>query len=211
MDRKITLLDGGVGTTLWEIAQEHGLSRDPVWKYNIEHEEIVIEHHKRMIAAGAEIILANTFGANPPAVKRSSVYDAKDVVAKGVKLALDCVKGTDVKVYLPFGPLSMLLEPYGDLEEDECEQLYDEVISAGVSSGCEGIYLQTFMDIEMMRIAVTVAKRYSLPVFSSMSFEAVGKTMMGNSVKDYIELIEPLGVDAIGINCSLGPIEAVRF
>ena len=206
---KPVLLDGGVGTSLWELAEKHGISKDPVWKYNIEHPELVYELHKNMISGGAEIILANTFGANGPAVKRQSTYNAHDIVREGVKIALESVKGSGVKAFLPFGPLSMLLEPYGDLEEDECRDIYDEVMSAGIESGAEGILIQTFMDVEMMAIAVRVAKKYDVPVFSSMSFEGCAKTMMGNSVQDVIDKIAPLGVDAIGLNCSIGPAEAL--
>ena len=203
------LLDGGVGTSLWEIAEERGIPKIPVWKYNMENPEIVSELHSRMIAAGAEIILANTFGANGPAVKRQSSYNAPEVVGRAMKIALESAAGTAVKVFLPFGPLSMLLEPYGDLEEDDCFDIYDEIISAGVESGAQGILIQTFMDVEMMRIAVIAAKKHSLPVFASMSFEGCGKTMMGNSVQDVIDKIEPLGVDAIGLNCSIGPKDAL--
>lgn len=206
---KKVLLDGGVGTSLWELAQEHNLPKDPVWKYVLEHPEIVSELHAGMIAAGAKIILADTFGANGPAVRRSSGYEPCEVVTKAMELALEAVDGTDVKAFLPFGPLSMLLEPYGDLEEDECEEIYSEVIDAGVKAGAHGIYLQTFMDVEMMKIAVRVARRHDIPVFSSMSFEGKGRTMMGNSVEDFVRAVVPLGVDAIGMNCSLGPVEAV--
>ena len=67
------------------------------------------------------------------------------------------------------------------------------------------ILLQTFMDVEMMRVAVSFAKQYHVPVFCAMTFEPVGKTMMGNSVSDILNTLEPLGIDAIGMNCSLGP------
>ena len=71
------------------------------------------------------------------------------------------------------------------------------------------IYLQTFLDLEMMRIATEVAKKYPVPVFCTMTFEKVGKTMMGNSVEDVVNVLEPLGIDAIGMNCSLGPELAI--
>ena len=209
MNKKITLLDGAFGTSLWHYADEAGVKNDPVWKYNIEHPELVAKLTKAYYEAGSQIIQCNTFGANGPAVKRSSDYAPADVVTAAVKIAKDALAGTDAIIGLPFGPLSMLLEPYGDLEEDECFEIYDEVIGAGAKAGADIVMLETFMDKEMMRIAATVGKKYDLPVFCSMTFEKSGKTMMGNSVQDIIDILAPIGIDAIGMNCSLGPEQAM--
>ena len=205
MSRKITLLDGAVGTTLWGIAEANGVKKEPVWKYNIEHPEFVEELTRRYVDAGCDIVLANTFGANGPAVKRSSPYTAAEVVAAGVKAAKKVLDGTDVKLCLSIGPLMQLLEPYGDMEEDECAEIYREMLDAGVGAGADMILIQTFMDLEMMRVATVEAKKYGLPVMCSMTFEKSGKTMFGNSVQDVIDVLTPLGIDAIGLNCSLGP------
>lgn len=205
MKRKITLLDGAVGTTLWAIAESHGAQKEPVWKYNIEHPEFVGELTEKYLEAGSEIILANTFGANGPAVKHSSPYSVKEVITAGVKIAKDVLKDSSVKLCMGVGPLTQILEPYGDLEEDECFAIYEDMIGVGVEAGCDMIMVQTFMDLEMMRIAATVAKRYGLPVFCTMTFEKSGKTMFGNSVQDTVDTLVPLGIDAIGLNCSLGP------
>ena len=205
MKRKITLMDGAVGTTLWGIAEANGVKKEPVWKYNIEHPEFVEELTRRYLDAGCEIILANTFGANGPAVKRSSPYTSAEVVAAGVKAAKKVLDGTGVKLCLSLGPLMQLLEPYGDMEEEECAAIYDEMLDAGVSAGADIILIQTFMDLEMMRVATVEAKKYGLPVMCSMTFEKSGKTMFGNSVQDVIDVLTPLGIDAIGLNCSLGP------
>ncbi len=206
---KPVILDGAVGTSLWAIADAHGVARVPVWRYNVENPEFVFELTKKYVDAGAEIVLANTFGANGPAVKRASKLDPKEVVAAGVTLAKKAVEGTDVKVALSCGPLTMLLEPYGDLEEDECREIYREMIDAGVGAGADMIMLQTFIDLEMMRIAAEEAVKTGLPVFCLMTFEKVGKTMFGNSVQDVIDTLEPLGISAIGMNCSLGPVAAI--
>ncbi|MCQ2412387.1 MAG: homocysteine S-methyltransferase family protein [Sphaerochaetaceae bacterium] len=206
---KPVLLDGAVGTTLWEIADSCGVEKVPVWIYNIEHPEFVSQLHKRYIEAGAKIILSNTFGANPDTVKRASKLDIAEVVKAGVRIAKESVKGTDVKVCLSVGPLSQLMEPYGDLEEEEVEDQYRQQIGAGMEEKPDLILLQTFIDVEMMKVALRVAKSYDVPVFCSMSFEPVGKTIMGQSVKDVVEGLSPLKPDAIGLNCSLGPASAV--
>ncbi len=205
MERKIILMDGAVGTTLWGIAEANGVKKEPVWKYNVEHPEFVEELTKRYLEAGCEMILANTFGANGPAVKRSSPYTAAEVVSAGVGIAKKVLDGTGVKIVLSLGPLTQLLEPYGDLEEEECAAIYDEMLDAGVGAGADMILIQTFMDLEMMRVATVEAKKYGLPVMCSMTFEKNGKTMFGNSVEDTIDTLSPLGIEAIGLNCSLGP------
>ena len=118
-------------------------------------------------------------------------------------------EGTNVIVALDIGPLSELMEPYGDLEEDEVAEIYTEMMKSGIEAGAKAIFFETFIDLEMMRVAVTAAKQFSVPVFCSFSFEKRGKTIMGNSVDDIIETLSPLGIDAIGMNCSLGPDLAV--
>ena len=207
--RKITLLDGAVGTSLWAKAERDGFPKDPVWKYNMEHPEIVGELCKEYAEAGSEIILTNTFGANPPAVKRSSSYDACDVVREGVRITKAALEGTGIRTAFALGPLSQLLEPYGDLEEDECAQLYRKILAAGASEQPDFIYLMTFMDLEMLRIAAQEAKRFGIPLFCSLTFEKRGRTIMGNSVDQMIETLSPLGPAGIGMNCSLGPDLAV--
>lgn len=197
----VVLLDGAVGTSIWEKTED----KLPVWIYNIKNPAVVKELAEEYIEAGSKIILSNTFGANGPAVSRSSDYTVKEVVSAGVRIAKEAAAGTDVKVALSIGPLSQLIEPYGDMTEEEAQEIYEEMIGAGMEEKPDLIMLQTFMDMEMMRIAASTAKQFKVPVFCTMTFEKVGKTMMGNSVEDVIETLTPLGIDAIGMNCSLGP------
>jgi len=203
------LLDGAWGTFLWKLAEENGVEKVPVWRYNIEHPEYIETVAKRYIDAGSQIILTNTFTANRQDVSRASDYSVEEVVTAAVKIAKNAVEGTDVKVALSIGPLSELLEPYGDLEEDECSEIYDEMLSAGVKAGADIILFETFIDLEMLKVAVNTAKKYELPIFTTMAFEPIGKTMFGNSVDQMIEELTPLGVSAIGLNCSVGPDQAI--
>ncbi len=196
----VQLLDGALGTCLWAKAEK----QLPVWRYNIENPEIVSELHREYINAGSDIILTNTFSANRDAVSKSP-YSVEEVVKAGVKLAKEAVTGTNVKVAMSIGPLTELLEPYGDLEEDEAIEIYQEQIGAGIDENPDYILLETFMDIEMLKIAVSVANEYDIPVFCTMSFDKNGKTIMGNSVKDMIDGLSELKVAAVGLNCSLGP------
>ena len=205
----IILLDGAQGTLLWEKAGQSGVEKEPVWKYNIEHPEFVAEAAKEYAAAGSAIVCANTFGANRLAVARSSAYSAPQVVEAGVRLAREALAGTGVKTALDIGPLSVMMEPYGDLEEDEAAEIFDEMLAAGAGAGADIVFFETFMDVGMMRVAAEAAQKYGLPVVCSMTFEKGGHTMMGNSVEDIIETFTPLGLAGIGMNCSLGPAAAL--
>lgn len=210
MKKDIVLLDGASGTAMWQEAEKRGIDKVPVWKYNIEHPELALQIAKQYVDAGSQIIQTNTFGANGMAVKRSSEYSVHDVVRAGVRIAKEAAQGTGVKVALAAGPLSVLLEPYGDLTEEEAAAQYEEQLGAGMEEQPDLIILETFMDLEMMRVAATVAKRYGVPVFCMMTFEKSGKTMMGNSVQDIIDVLTPVGIDGIGMNCSLGPDLALQ-
>ena len=209
MKQGITLMDGAVGTSLWAKAEANGVKKDPVWRYNLEHPELVAELTADYADAGAEIILANTFGANGPAVKRSSPYTAPEVVSAGVRIAKETLRGSGRRIALSAGPLTAMLEPYGDMTEEEAGEIYYEMLEAGMKEGPDLILLQTFMDLTMLRVAAVEAKKFGVPVFCCLTFEKRGKTMMGNSVEDMIEELEPVGIDAIGMNCSLGPDLAI--
>ncbi len=209
MAKKITLLDGAVGTGLWEIAEKNGVNKVPVWIYNLEHPEYVTALHRAYLDAGADLILTNTFGANAPSVARSSSYDPDTVVSAGARLAVRAAKEAGKRSALAAGPLSQLMEPWGDLTEEEVRDVYLRHFESGMKEGPDCIMLQTFIDMEMMRVAAEAAKTFGVPVYCTLTFEKVGKTIMGNSVRDVIDCLTPVGIDGIGMNCSLGPDLAV--
>ena len=201
----ITLLDGAVGTTLWEKADAHGIKRIPVWKYNIENPELVVEVHKDYVNAGSKVLLTNTFGANRQMVNKSSSYTVEHVVTEALRLIKQATSGTDIEICAACGPLMEFMEPYGDLEEEEVEDIFTELIGTAVREGAESVMVQTFMDLDTMLVACKVAKKLNKKLYATMTFEKSGKTMMGNSVEKVAHALEDVGADAIGMNCSLGP------
>ena len=206
----IVLLDGSCGSALWAMAEARGIKKDPTWKYNVEHPELVLELHRRYIAVGSDMIQTNTFAVNGPSVKRSSSYSVEKIIRSAAELAKQAAEGTGVKTYLSCGPLTQLLEPYGDLEEDECRAFYDEITAAAAAGGVDAIMLETFMDLEMMKIAAASALSRNLPVICSMTFEKKHRTMLGNKIEQICEELAPMGVEAVGMNCSKGPVEALE-
>ncbi len=192
-----------MGTKLWEKAE----NRVPVWRYNVENPAIVSDVTREYVEAGSEIVQANTFGANRCAVQKSG-RGVGEIVSAGVRLAKEAAAGR-AKVSLSVGPLPILMEPYGDLTEEEAAEMFAEQIAPGVAEGADLIAFETFMDADMLRVAVETASRFNLPVLATMTFTEAGKTIMGHSVERFVESMEGLPVSAVGINCSLGPEKAV--
>ena len=203
MRNDIVLLDGAVGTSLWEKTD----NKVAVWRYNLENPAIVSELAEEYVDAGSQIILANTFGANRFATAKTE-YSVQEIVSTGVRLAKEAIDGR-AKVALAVGPLPLLMEPYGELSEEEAYAAFDEQISAGIPEKPDYITLQTFMDADMMRIAGEAAAKHGLPIFSMLTFTEVGKTIMGHSVEYFVDAMKDIPLAGIGINCSLGPDKAV--
>lgn len=204
MDKKPLILDGAIGTELWAKAE----TQVPVWRYNIEQPEIVEELCKEYINAGSDLILTNTFGANRPVVSESD-YSVEDVIREGIRIAKSVAGKSSKKTVFSIGPLTGLLEPYGLISYDEAAEIYKEMITAGMKEQPDIILFETFMDVEMMKIGVEATKGYDIPVFCTMAFQSVGKTIMGNSPEDLIEATKEFSPAAVGLNCSLTPDEAL--
>lgn len=209
---EVYLLDGAVGTSLWE---KSGDDRSPVWQFNITRKDIVRELLNEYIEAGSELLLTNTFGVNRIVAERTQ-YKTEDVVKASMELLHEAIdgkvskRGEPLKGILTSGPLTVMVEPYGDLEEDECFEIYDEIFKAAVPYKPDYIWLQTFMDLNMQEIAVRAADQYDIPLIATLSFEKTGKTMFGNTPKDMVETLSGYkNLYAVGMNCSVGPDTAV--
>lgn len=205
MNKDLVLLDGAVGTSLWEKADD----KVPVWRYNIEKPDIVSELIREYYDAGSKIILADTFSANGPSVQDSG-YTVEQIVSSAMEIAHSELDGKNAKIALAVGPLTGLLKPFGNISEAEANEIFTEQIEAGVKGKPDVIFLQTFMDLKMMQIAAKIARKHDIPLFCSFSFVKSAKdkgarTMMGNSIDDILNGLREFKPDAIGLNCSLGP------
>lgn len=190
----ITYFDGGMGSMLNLRAGE--LPE----QLNITDPQRVFKVHMAYAKAGADIITANTFGANP------LKYDnCAELVKAGVGLA----KKTGKKVALDIGPTGKLLKPMGDLDFEDCIEVFAEVVRAG-KEDADLILIETMGDTYEIKAAVLAAKENSdLPVFVSMIFDENGRLLTGADVKTALAVVEGLGVDAVGFNCGLGPEQMI--
>jgi 5-methyltetrahydrofolate--homocysteine methyltransferase len=204
LGKEVILFDGAMGTVLQQRSLKAG---DVPEKLNIEKSKEIIDIHKSYLKAGAEILTTNTFGAN--ALKMEEIdYSVEEVISAAVENARKAVveSGIEAAVALDMGPLGELLEPMGSLTFDEAYNLYQQQVLVGVEAGADLIHIETIADLYEARAAVLAAKENSnLPVFCTLTFEEDGRTFTGGSIRSMISVLEGLGVDGIGLNCSLGP------
>jgi 5-methyltetrahydrofolate--homocysteine methyltransferase len=205
--RPAVLLDGAMGTRLWALSEAAGILKAPTWTYNLTHPEFVTQVAREYAEAGSQILLTNTFAVNAPAL-RGTGHSVGEGVSASVRAAA-AAAGRGVRVALDVGPLGAMLEPCGELTAREASEIFDELAAAGVAAGAELVMFETFLDLAMLRVAVRAARRHGVPVLASMTFQQSGRTMMGDSAADIAAALAESGADAVGLNCSLGPAEAL--
>ena len=201
---KIILLDGAMGTML----QAAGLPAGQLPElWNITHPETVTEIQRRYVEAGSRVLYTNTFGANR--FKASGCgRSVSELVSAGVRCARAAGEGFDVKVALDIGPIGQLLEPLGGLSFEDAYDVFREIVTAGAEAGADLIVIDTMSDLYEMKAAVLATKENcDLPVWTTMTFEASGRSFLGVTVPAMALTLTGLGVDALGFNCSLGPKE----
>ena len=208
MKKDIYLLDGANGTCLWAKTGDKG----PVWRYNKLFPDKVVELAGEFIDAGSDFVLSNTFSANRPSVEPFD-FSVEEIVREGVILAKEAAKDR-ARVLLDIGPLTGLLIPFGKIAKDEARETFAEMLKYGTMEKPDGIFLETFMDLEMLKIAAEEASKYDLPLLLSMSFTKYnpkkgGRTMFVNNPAQIAKTLAPFEPEAIGLNCSEGPEETL--
>ncbi|MBU3181212.1 homocysteine S-methyltransferase family protein [Clostridium psychrophilum] len=196
------LFDGAMGTML----QKYGIKRGELPEsYNILHPEIIEKIHLEYLSAGSDVITTNTFGSNRYKLK-NTIYSVEQIVGSAVKIAKN-VAG-DKYVALDIGPIGQLMQPLGTLSFNDAYDTFAEQIKIGAKEGADIILIETMSDIYEAKAAILAAKENSnLPVICTMSYQDNGRTLTGTDPLTMVNVIQGLGVDALGVNCSLGPNE----
>lgn len=205
LKEKFLFFDGAMGTMLQNIILKAGELPEEL---NIKSPETIYNIHKEYLLAGSNIITTNTFGANGLKLKNTS-YTVDEIISSAVNIAKKSVEGFNNKyIALDIGPIGTLLSPLGTLGFNEAYEIFKEQVLAGVKAGADIILIETMTDIYEIKAAILAAKENSdLPVFCTMSFQANNRTFTGTDVKTFVFTAEGLGVDVLGVNCSLGPKE----
>jgi 5-methyltetrahydrofolate--homocysteine methyltransferase len=200
----ILFLDGGMGTLL----QERGLVAGELPElWNLTHPEVIRDIHRAYYDAGSHVVNTNTFGAN---ILKFSVEELDTIVKAAIENARAAAEesvGTQEKfVALDIGPTGRMLAPLGDLDFEDAARVFAETVKLGVKYGADLIVIETMNDSYETKAALLAAKENSsLPVFVSNAYGEDGKLMTGASPAAMVALLEGMGADAIGVNCSLGP------
>lgn len=198
------LLDGAMGTML----QKSGLKLGGIpEEMNFTASDVVENIHREYINAGAKAVYTNTFGANRIKLAESK-YSVEDVVKKGIEIARKACGDTGAFVGLDVGSLGRMLKPVGDLPVEEAYEMFSEIMKAGHDA--DFIVLETMTDLMEIKTALLAAKENTnLPVICTMTFEKNMRTFTGCSVSAMVLTLQGIGADAVGMNCSLGPKDAL--
>ena len=197
------LLDGGMGTML----QARGLKLGEYPELAaLEHPDWLLDIHRAYVAAGSQILCANTFGANREKLRRTG-RTVEEVIPPSIALARQAA-GDRALVALDLGPIGQLLEPTGSLDFETAVDIFAQEVRAARDAGADLVMVETMTDLQECRAALLAVKENSdLPVMVSLTYEERGRTFLGHSPAAAALTLEGMGADAIGVNCSLGPRE----
>ena len=196
-------LDGGFGTLLQRRGLQPGEAPE---SWNLTHPEEVTAIHRAYFEAGSHMVACNTFGVHP---ERYSLEDCEKMIRAAVacaeKARREADAGQEKFIALDVGPCGKLLKPLGPMEFEDAVKGFAEVVRIGADCGVDCIFLETMNDGAETRAALLAAKENcGLPVLVSNAYGADGKLMTGGSPESVVAMLEGLGADAVGVNCSLG-------
>ena len=202
----ILIFDGAMGTML----QKEGLPiGDNPEIFGIKNPHKLLKIHKKYLEAGSNVLTTNTFGCNELKVNKLG-YTVEEVIDRAVSIAKQAIEESDKSkprfVALDIGPIGEMLEPMGTLSFDRAYEIFKRQVIQGEKSGADLIIIETMMDLYEAKAAVLAAKENTnLPVICTMTFDENGRSFTGCLPEAMVATIEGLGVDALGVNCSLGP------
>ena len=200
----VVYLDGGMGTLLQKQGLEPGELPE---RWNITKPDVIKNIHKSYFDAGSNVVNTNTFGANSLKFSDEELEAIiKAAVDNAGRAAAESVGGQPKWIALDIGPTGKMLAPYGDLDFEDAVEIFAKTVRLGYKYGADLIFIETMNDSYETKAALLAAKENSdLPVFVSNAYGEDGKLMTGATPGAMIAMLEGMGADAVGINCSLGP------
>jgi methionine synthase I (cobalamin-dependent)/5,10-methylenetetrahydrofolate reductase len=210
-DKKVHVFDGAMGTVLYGRGVFVNVCYDEL---NLRSPELIREIHRDYVKAGAEVLETNTFGANPVKLGHYGLAGETEAInTAAARLAREAA-GTRASVVGAIGPLGVRIEPYGEMAVSEAEAAFARQVAGLLEGGVDGFILETFGDVTELGAAVSAVKRLSdLPIVAQMTIGTDGKTHYGTDPQTFGPRLQAMGVDVIGVNCSVGPagvLEAVE-
>ncbi len=206
MKENTVYLDGGMGTLL----QQSGLLPGELpERWSITHPDVIVNIHREYFESGSNVVNTNTFGANLLKFSRDELDEIIRCAVENAKKARELSQGNHEKyVSLDIGPTGKLLKPLGDLDFERAVEIFAETVKIGVKYGVDLITVETMNDSYETKAALLAAKENSdLPVFVTNAYGENGRLMTGADPACMVAMLEGMGADAIGTNCSLGPAQ----
>ena len=210
------ILDGATGSNLQKAGMKSGECPE---QWILNHPDIFIDLQKKYIGAGSDAVYAPTFTSTRVKLDEYGLgAKQREYVGKLVGLSKQAVEEsrTDRKIYV-LGDISMTglqIQPLGTRPFEELVDIYKEQVTLSVEAGVDGFVIETMMSLQEARAAVLAVKEScDLPVFVTMTFQEDGRTLYGTSPETAMVVLQEMGVDAVGINCSTGPdkmVDAVK-
>ena len=202
----ILIFDGAMGTMLQRNGLQMGENPEI---FGLKNPNILINIHKLYLEAGSNVVTTNTFGANELKLEKLG-YTVEEVLDNAISVAKEAIKKVDKSkpryVALDIGPIGEMLEPMGTLSFDRAYEIFKRQAIQGEKSGADLVIIETMMDLYEAKAAVLAVKENTnLPIFCTMTFDEDGRSFTGCTPESMVATIEGLGVDALGVNCSLGP------
>lgn len=204
LKKHTVILDGGMGTLL----QKEGLKAGELpERWNITHSDIVTKIHSDYFSAGSNVVNTNTFGANVLKFSETELDSIVKSAVQNARCAAENSGGTHPKwVALDIGPTGRMLKPYGDLDFEDAVEVFAKTVRLGVKYGVDLIMIETMSDSYETKAALLASKENcELPVFVSNAYGEDGRLMTGATPSAMVAMLEGMGADVIGVNCSLGP------
>ncbi len=200
---RIYVFDGAIGTRFYDKGVFINNSYDQL---NLTAPDLVREVHEEYVAAGADIIETNTFGATRFKLKQYGLEkQLHEINASAARIAQKAA-GEKAFVAGAIGPLDLRIEPYGPTSFDEAKAMFSEQIAALLEGGVELFVLETFADLSEIKQAINAVKDLcDLPIVAQIQIQTDGKTVFGATSDVFTQRLEEWGVDVIGLNCGVGP------
>lgn len=200
----LVLMDGGMGTQLCAMGLGAG-EHSETW--NLTHPQEVASVHRAYMDAGSNILTANTFNVNTLTYSKEQADAMIGAAFENLRRAKAETTGTqEILFALDIGPLGRLLEPFGDLSFEDARSAFADVVSLGVKHGAQVVLIETFTDLRETKAALLAVKETcSLPVIVSNAYSKDRRLLTGAEPEAVIAMLEGMGADAIGLNCSFGP------
>jgi len=206
IEQGVLLADGAMGTQLYE----RGIRLDRCFESaNLTHPQLVVEIHRAYILAGAELIETNTFGANRFKLEAYGMAErVREINRRAVRHAREAREICGVPVFIAgaIGPSGRLLAPVGTVAPESLRPVFREQIEALLEGGVDLLIFETMSQLAEIREAIMAAREVcDLPIVAQMTFAADGRTIAGHGPEEVVAALAELGVDVIGVNCSVGP------